>query len=263
MRIFLADDEKHALKYLFDCLTELRPEAELVSFDRSDEALEYIRKDAAFDVAFLDISMPVINGVELAKELKKINPTVNIVFCTAHEQYAMDAIKLHVSGYVCKPYVKENIETELANLLHPIESASQEYDDKLVVRCFGMFDVNFRGEPLAFKRKKTKELFAYLIDKRGAVCSPREICADILEANGPDYLRKLTHELSEVLAAIGAENVFFKKYKEYYIVPKLIKCDYYDYLDGDPKAVQAFRGEYMSQYSWAESTLATLYYNKE
>ncbi len=102
MRIFLADDEKYALKYLFDCLTELRPEAELVSFDRSDEALEYIRKDAAFDVAFLDISMPVINGVELAKELKKLNPTINIVFCTAHEQYAMDAVKLHVSGYSIK-----------------------------------------------------------------------------------------------------------------------------------------------------------------
>ena len=263
MRILLADDEKHALKYLFDCLTELRPEAELVSFDRSDEALEYIKKDAAFDVAFLDISMPVINGVELAKELKKQNPTINIVFCTAHEQYAMDAVKLHVSGYVCKPYVKDDIERELNNLLHPIESASQENGDGLVVRCFGMFDAFFNGEPLAFKRKKTKELFAYLIDKMGAALSPREICADILENNSPDYLRKLTQELSKVLKSVGAEKVFVKKYKEYYIVPKLLKCDYYDYLGGDPKAVRSFRGEYMSQYSWAESTLATLYYKKK
>ena len=263
MRILLADDEKHALKYLFDCVSELKPQAELITFSRSDEALEYIRKDAEFEVAFLDISMPVVNGVELAKELKRQNPTINIVFCTAHEQYAMDALKLHVSGYVCKPYVKEDIERELDNLLHPIESDLREKGDGLVVRCFGMFDAFFNGEPLAFKRKKTKEFFAYLIDKRGAALSPREICAVILENNSPDYLRKLTQELSEVLKSVGAEKVFVKKYKEYYIVPKLLKCDYYDYLDGDPKAVQSFRGEYMSQYSWAESTLATLYYKKK
>ena len=263
MRILLVDDEKHALKYLFDCVRELKPQAELITFGRSDEALEYIGKDAEFEVAFLDISMPVVDGIDLSKELKRRNPNINIVFCTAHEQYAMDALKLHVSGYVCKPYVKEDIERELNNLLHSVEGDPQGNGDGLVVRCFGMFDAVFNGEPLAFKRKKTKELFAYLIDKRGAVLSPREICADILENNGPDYLRKLTQELSEVLKSVGAENVFVKKYKEYYIVPKLLKCDYYDYLDGDPKAVQSFRGEYMLQYSWAESTLATLYYKKK
>ncbi len=40
------------------------------------------------------------------------------------------------------------------------------------------------------------------------------------------------------------------------IVPELIECDYYRWIEGDPVAINAFAGEYMSQYSWAEATLA-------
>lgn len=251
MRIFLADDEKHALKYLFDCLTELRPEAELVSFDRSDEALEYIRKDAAFDVAFLDISMPVINGVELAKELKKLNPTINIVFCTAHEQYAMDAVKLRVSGYVCKPYVKENIETELENLLHPIT----EKDSRFYVRTFGTFDFFVDGVPLHFKRSKSKEMLAYLVSIRGASATRKDLTAilfgDKYNEQTQNYFSKIYKDLVETLKGIGAGNIVRKSFNTYSVNTALFSCDLYDYDKGDPAAINAYKGEFMFQYDWA------------
>ena len=84
MKILAVDDEKYALKFLSETLKEVQPDAEIISFDRSDKALELIKTGALFDAAFLDISMPVINGVDLAKELKKFNPLINIVFCTAY-----------------------------------------------------------------------------------------------------------------------------------------------------------------------------------
>ena len=64
--------------------------------------------------------MPVINGVDLAKELKKTHPLLNLIFCTAYTDYMSDAIRLHASGYVNKPFREDDIQTELDNLLHPV-----------------------------------------------------------------------------------------------------------------------------------------------
>ena len=258
MKVMIVDDEDHALRALSKCVSEIKPDAEISCFMRSDQALSYVNMGNIVDVAFLDINMPVINGIELAKEMKKIRPTLNVVFCTAYSEYAVDAIRLHASGYVNKPYKKEDIEKELDNLLHPIVPQMP----KIFVRTFGDFDLFVDGVPVKFKREKAKELLAYLVDKRGAVCSPRDICAALWENDKPDYLRKLTQELTEALRLANAEGIFVKRFKEFFIMPDRFICDYYDYLEGKPYAINAFRGEYMTQYSWAEATMATLMYRK-
>ena len=83
MRIMIVDDEPITVKKLTDCVKKIKPDAETVSFIRSDEALAY-GKENDVDVAFCDINMPVINGVDLAKELKKTHPLLNLIFCTAY-----------------------------------------------------------------------------------------------------------------------------------------------------------------------------------
>ena len=83
-----------------------------------------------------------MNGVELAKKLKDINPKLNIIFVTGFDQYTGDAMKLHASGYIMKPVTKEKVEAELAELRHPIEPKS---DVLLRVQCFGNFDVFLDG----------------------------------------------------------------------------------------------------------------------
>ena len=103
MKIMAVDDEKHALDSIQESIKNVVPQAEVITFERGDFALDFA-KENEIDIAFLDISMPVMNGIELAKELKKLNPHINIIFCTAYSEYAIDAVRIHASGYVLKPY---------------------------------------------------------------------------------------------------------------------------------------------------------------
>ena len=130
----------------------------------------------------------------------------------------------------------------------------------LEVKCFGNFEVYLKGEQLSFKRSKTKELFAFLIDRNGSGMTARQICAVLfpdytVDSKNTAYLRQLVLDLKNTLKSIGADNVFCHKTPYYRIDTSLIKCDYISYLEtGKPK----FHGEYMTQYSWAEETCALL-----
>lgn len=258
MKIIVADDEILQLNKLKRSVKNVVPDAEITAFSEPLKLLEMIEsgKSKDIDIAFLDIEMGAVNGIRIAKKLQSVNPKINIIFVTGFLEYAPEAFGLRASGYVSKPATEQKIQTEIENLRYPMPKPLRS---KLIsVKCFGFFEVTANDKPLKFKREKTKELLAFLIDKRGAVCTPREICAALWENEKPDYLRQLTKDLRETLKEAGAQNIFVSRFKEYRIIPKLIECDYYDYLDDEPYAVKAFHGEYMLQYSWAEKTYADL-----
>mgnify|MGYP002514873065 CR=1 FL=1 len=109
---------------------------------------------------------------------------------------------------------------------------------------------------------ETKELFAFLIDRNGASVTSAEICAKLWEngdeQNKQNYIHQLFRDLRQALEGVGADAVFLRNNYTYSIVPEKIDCDYFSYLKtGNPK----FRGEYMSQYSWAEETCGLLWDN--
>ena len=171
MRIIVVDDEEHAYTRLKRLLGELGM-TDVNVFDRSIYAIEFAKKNKT-DVAFLDISMPEMNGIELAKELKKTNPKINLIFCTGYSEYMMDAIDLHSSGYLLKPAEPDSVQNALDNLLHPVEAPKP----RLYARTFGNFDFFVDGEPLHFSRSKSKEMLAYLIGIRGASTTRKELTA--------------------------------------------------------------------------------------
>lgn len=250
---FLAvDDEENARELLVKEIKKACPEAQVDGFALPKEALAAAAKEA-YQVAFLDIEMPQMNGIELAKKLKNILPQLNIIFVTAYRDYGLDAMALHASGYLLKPVSKKAVLKELDNLRYPI--AQKQKGARALT--FGNFDFLYDGESVRFGRSKSKELLAYLIDRRGQGASKKEIAAVLFEdepysVQVQDYVSKIIQDLFQSLKAVGAEKVLVKKHNYYAVNPEAFSCDLYEYEKGLPEAINRFHGEYMSQYSWAE-----------
>ena len=254
MRILCLDDEPLALKLLVTMIEKVKPDAEVESFRIQTELLEAAEKNGC-DVAFLDIHMRGMNGVEVAKKLKEINPKMNIIFVTGFSEYKADAMDMRASGYIMKPVTKEDVARELSELRFPV---IPKKDALLKVQCFGNFDVfTPDGTPIHFERKKAKEIFAYLVHRHGSACSAREIAAVLFEDAPYDksqksYLQTLVVAMLKGLREAGAEEVIIRKRDEMAVNPALLDCDYYRFAELDVGAVNAYANEYMSQYYWAE-----------
>ena len=231
---------------------------EVTQFSDCEEALLFVKENSV-DIAFLDINMRGMGGLALAEKIVAARPDCKIVFCTGYEEYAVHAFKLHASGYLMKPISAEDVQAEIDNI-----KGIKQKNKILSVNCFGNFEVYAKHEKLVFKRLKTKELFAFLVDRKGAGMTAKQICAVLFPEDTDDtknaaYLRQLVMDLKNTLKAVGAENVLCHETPCYRVDVSLIKCDYISYLEtGKPE----FLGEYMTQYSWAEETCAMLQFNK-
>lgn len=93
-------------------------------------------------------------------------PLCNIVFLTGFSEYMPSAFEMHASGYVLKPFSQKKIEEVLQHRRYRFPDLS---DRPVRVQCFGSFEVFVNGEAVRFKRSKSKELLAYLIDRKGIV----------------------------------------------------------------------------------------------
>jgi len=259
MIILAVDDERRALNTLIQAIESAEPEASVVGFGSVDESLEYAKKNRV-DVAFLDIQMPEMSGLLFAMNLKEIAPQTNIVFVTSYSQYAIDAMELHPSGYVMKPATKEKVERELENLRYPVQ---KESDKRVQVQTFGNFEVFAEGKPLKFVSARSKELFAYLIDRRGTSATPVEIAAVLWEDKPYDkslrnQIQAAISEMMKTFKEYDLADIINKSWNQISVDRTKIVCDYYDMLDMIPSAVNAYCGEYMANYSWAEMTAAAL-----
>ena len=247
MKILLVDDESLQLRRLEESVRSVLPDAEVFSFLNPLEALA-TGKDMDIDVAFLDIEMPIHNGIMLAKELKAVHPTVNVIFVTAYDSFAREAMRIHASGYITKPVSPAKIKAEIEGLRFPVEMPSTK---KVRIQCFGNFEVYCDGVPLQFSYRKSKELLAYLVDREGAVINMNELNAVLWEEDHPSYLRNLISDIQKSLKEVGAGDIFAKRHNGCFLKIDEVDCDAYEYKKGNPNAIRMYRGEYMIQYPWA------------
>lgn len=255
MRFLAVDDEEIMLYQLRDMLRSIRPDAKIFFFTWPEDALEAARQEQ-MDVAFLDIEMSAMTGLELAVKLKEINPDIYIIFVTGYPKYALDAFAVHATGYLLKPVTKEALERELTYIY-----AKPKKQNLVRVQTFGGFEVFVEGKPVKFARTKSKELLAYLIDHRGAAVTTQEAYAALFEdtaGTGTGYFRNIVRELKCALQNAGAEGILKRSFNSLAVATENIDCDYYRFLEGDPDAVKQYQGDYMPSYSWAESRNATL-----
>lgn len=260
VKYLVLDDEIIAAEYIGALIYEIDKKAEVVVVNNSIQALE-IATEKKFDVCFIDIQMPGINGIEFAEKLKKIYHKTNFIFITGYLDYMGEAFKLDASDYIVKPANVSQIRHALENLRYSIqENEIKKTLPNIKITCFGNFEVFVDGKPVKFKFDKTKELLAYLIHKKGARCSSKEIIANLWEEDGHDsYYRMLKKDLQDVFKKLGCEEIIYSERGQIGMAHlDYIECDYFRWIEDKIEGQKLYHGEYMAQYSWAEEINALI-----
>ena len=257
MTVICVDDERLLMEDTLSLLGALPQVTQAKGFTGAAEALAWLGENRA-DLALLDIDMPEMSGMELAAIIKTRWPETAVVFLTGYSKYAVDAFELRASGYLLKPVSKERLERELA---YAVSAKPSQSAGRIVMRTFGNFDCFVDGEALSFRQAKCKELLAYLVDRYGSSVTRAEAFSVLWEDRLYDrsmqkQLDVIIRSLRATLRAYGIGSVLEMKSGMLRLRPELLDCDLYRFLNGEVKALNEYRGEYMNGYSWAQLTEA-------
>lgn len=252
MRVIYVDDEETALNTFRSKAEDFSGIRSLNLFSDCEEALKWARKEK-IDVAFLDIEMPGMAGIELAGKLKKIDSNIRIFFVTAFEQYALEAFGVKALGYIMKPYRR----TDIREALETAALMRSRPKKKVVIQTMPNFAVWVEGSLLMLGGKKA-ELLALLTDHAEAGITAGEAIACLWPDRAADgktqtLYRVTFHNLMEDLKAAGVEELVVSEGKKKYLEKDLVECDLYRFLEGEEAGLKSYSGDYMKEYSWAET----------
>lgn len=255
MHTITVDDERFAVHALLRLLRKYDPDGTHEGVLHASEFLDYLEAHPV-DVAFVDVELTDSNGIALTRRVAEKYPEVNVVIYTGHPEYKADAMDVYASACLIKPVDMYDLEDAMDHLRHQLR--------KIRVQCFGYFEVFAGDTPLNFTRKDSKEVLAYLIDKRGASVSLDELrCViwseDEDSAQKKNYIRNIISDIRNAFARYGVRDVICNSTGYYAVDTSKLRCDFYDYLDG--KFVPAARlGEYMEQFNeWSNATKIKLF----
>lgn len=261
MRIITIDDRRSIVNIILRTLEKIDPDGDHLGFIHVDEMIEAVREKKP-DAVFMDVEMPEMNGIELAKALQEIDPRINIIFTTGYKEYMPEAFDLYASGYLLKPIEEEEVRKALSHLRY----GKSEEKKRIFVQCFGTFEVFVDNKPMNFRRSKSKELFAYLVDRKGASCTNDMIIGNLwgdrpLSDSLKSLERTVVAEMIRDLENKDVKDVIIKNKNGICINKEMIDCDYYRYLEDIDNAGRLFKGEYMTQYEFAQETRDNLLRN--
>ncbi len=255
MRIIVVDDEFLALEDFEDTCRDLGIEDEIIKFNNPLDALSYVAQNKV-DIAFLDIEMPVIKGIELAKRIKVLAPNVRIIFTTGYSEYALEAFGVDAVDYVLKPYEPETLKKAYDKALLIKDAVSENH---ILIKTFGYFDVFVDGKSVNFSSAKSKELLALLVDRNGGVVSTEQAISVLWEGRAYDetvqsLFRKVLRSLRTTLDEAGISEILVDNRNQRSIDKTKFTCDYYELLENGKSDKVKYFGKYMEQYAWAQST---------
>jgi two-component SAPR family response regulator len=260
VKYLVLDDEIIAAEYIAALICEVDEKAEVITANNPIHSLELARQQQ-FHVCFIDIQMPGLNGIEFANRLKELYPKTNFIFVTGYSNHMGEAFRLDASDYIMKPANVQQIRHALDNLRYlsqdnPVEKEEQ----RIQIMCFGNFEILIEKKPVKFKFDKTKELLAYLVHRKGARCTSKEVIAALWEEEGHDsYYRMLKKDLQDVMNQLGCEEIIYSGRGQIGLSSlECIQCDYFKWIENSVEGRKLYHGEYMAQYSWAEEVNALI-----
>lgn len=120
VKVIVADDEPGVLLLHCSILSKLEGALVVGTAENAIDAIKLV-KEYSPDLAFLDIELPDMTGIELAENLRGIKPDLAIVFITAHQKYSLDAFKLYASDYILKPIDQERVKITFRRIQQMLE----------------------------------------------------------------------------------------------------------------------------------------------
>lgn len=214
MNIIALDDEEFALAALNDAICEALPQENPVCFNNAEDVLAYAKR-GPIDVAFLDINMDGMSGVELAEKLTEICPTINLIFVTGFSEYFDKAFELYASGYVKKPVRAKRILREMEHLRYPMTTkrrAVQELGPYLLDHTAQRVYVNGKD---ALLKPKEFMLFCLFADHPDMYFTPEDLYKRIWGGNPNGNLNTVYVRMSDLRRKLGRdeENDFIIEHK--------------------------------------------------
>ena len=257
MRAIIVDDEPLMLKRFVRLSADIADLNIIGQFESARKALDFAAEHQ-FETAFLDVAMPIINGIELAKELRKIRPDIIIVFVSAYDDYLWDFNQIDGDYYIIKPYNKETLERTMKRLRLLVQRQQKD----LFIQTFGRFLVLRNGKPVPLSGKP-KEILALIVTRRGKEISNEEIYSTIWEDRPYGNVEMTVYynairKLKQVLKEENLEGLLISTQRGQLVNTALFDCDYYAWQDKNMGERDRFEGEFMSEYSWGEYILSRI-----
>jgi hypothetical protein len=228
-----------------------------------DEYMDYIFNEYSAQHLLDKIS---VSECSLEQILTTENLSLTVKCKTADGDFFTREVTLSVTQYQNNNsyFYKILVNNKASTPMQPVLSK-----DRIFARTFGHFDLFVDHIPVVFTNQKEKEFLALLIDLNGGTLNTADAINYLWEDEEiNDRLsrryRKLCTTLKNTLAKYGIEHILINTHGIRSINVAAITCDYYEYLAGNPTYKDSFHNTYMSDYSWAERTLANLWdYNLE
>lgn len=195
MRALIVDDESLAAQYLFDLIHSICPEIEFTDIALSAKEGLSRMDEICYDVVFLDVEMPGMNGFEWIANLKA-NQNPQILFTSAYSEYAIKAFRANAVDFLLKPIVKE----ELIAAVQKTQDLSKRNNP---VDLFGNITTVFDGDSYRFIKN---EDIIYIKAERSYCC---------FELVGGD--RIISSKALSAYSAVLVEKNFIRCHRSYLI----------------------------------------------
>ncbi len=276
MRAIVVDDEYLSL----ESMTRLLQRFEIEVAGAFQDPREALKRQEALgaDVAFVDIEMPELNGLELAARLQSAQPGMQIVFVTAYEQYAIEAFELAAIDYLLKPIQLKRLETTInrlrARTAEPAPEPLAETASAPTVCLFHRLSfLDAQGQPLnvAWRTAKARETFAYLIHAGDKTPSREELLDRIWPDVDPDkaitHLHTTIYQIRQSMKTVGLPLGVQYKEGRYHVELGGMQVDFLNWEKALREAIEAeddaalnrmllqgYRGDYLEteDYMWAD-----------
>ncbi len=181
MKIAICDDDKRELTHISRLLDDYQEERHIPlyykTFSSSTELASVSLRE--FDLYLLDVIMPVLNGIELAREIRSFDKVANIIFLTSSPEFAVDSYTVKASNYLLKPIEKEKLFAALDDLLDNNHPESESY---IVIRN----NISIRKvhlSQLVYAEAQERKVIYHLDNGEHLECTARfsAVCDDLLK----------------------------------------------------------------------------------